>query len=87
MSIITATYSKQHTTGISVWNLDQLGINISDIKDFDIKWDILTISFKDEDLEEEEYSPTSPVSVYDEDNGHEFIKHPESVEANFTIVA
>lgn len=79
MTTITATYSPKHTTGISVWDLEQLGVDPNSIEDYDIKWDKLTIWFKDEELEEEEYFPTQAVEVFDQDNGHEWIKHPVEV--------
>jgi len=79
MATITATYSPKHTTGSSTWDLDQLGIDPTAIEDYDIKWDKLTVWFKDEDLEEEEYLPTTAVAVFDEDNGHEWIKHPVKI--------
>ena len=79
MKTITATYSKKHTTGVSVWDLEQLGIDPNSVEDYDIKWDKLTVWFKDEDLEEQEYFPTQAVEVYDQDNGHEWIKHPVKI--------
>jgi hypothetical protein len=79
MTTIIATYPKRHTTGESRWDLNQLGINLNDVEDYEIKWDRLTVYFKDEDREEEQYSPTSAVAVFDEDNGHEWIKHPVKI--------
>ena len=87
MTTITATYSKKHTTGSSTWDLDQLGIDPESVEDFDIKWDKLTVWFKDEEVEDTEYSPTYPVSVFDEDNGHEWIKHPIDIITDLVLEA
>jgi hypothetical protein len=85
MATITATYSTKHTTGASTWDLEQLGVDPNAIEDYDIKWDKLTIWFKDEDLEEEEYFPTHAVVVFDDVNGHEWIKHPEEIITDLEI--
>jgi len=79
MTAIHATYSKKHTTGSSTWDLNLLGIDLAAVEDYDVKWDKLTVWFKDEDREEQEYLPTQAVAVFDEMNGHEWIKHPVKV--------
>ena len=79
MKTIIAKYLKHYTTGESRWDLDQLGINLNDVEDYEIKWDKLTVYFKDEDRDNERYLPTQAVEVYDEDNGHEWIKHPVKI--------
>ena len=82
---ITAFYSTKHTTGASLWDLDDLDIDPADIEEIDIKWDTLTIWFKNHDRESEEFDATYPVSVFDEDNGHEWIKHPKKIETTLDI--
>jgi hypothetical protein len=77
MTTITATYSRKHTTGLSVWDLDQLGIEPNSIESYYIKWDKLHITFKDLDRAEFITYPTGPeVESYDNENGHEWVKYP-----------
>ena len=88
MNYIKARYSKRHTTGLSVWNLDELGIAPAEIKDYNIKWDKLTIYFKDEERDAEDFFPTGPeVESFDNVNGHEWVKYPMSIKANFKMEA
>jgi hypothetical protein len=86
MATITATYSKKHTTGLSIWNLDKLGIDPKSIESYYIKWDKLHITFKDEDRAELITYPNEvEVESFDDVNGHEWVKYPMREKADFKI--
>ena len=86
MNYIKAKYSLRHTTGESVWDLDQLNIDVKDIQDFEVKWNKLTVWFFDDEREAETFLPNILcASIYDEINGHEYIKHPNKITKNFRL--
>ena len=85
MNYIKAQYSKRHTTGLSVWNLDTLRVDPASIESYYIKWDKLEITFKDGSTDLVSYPNEVAVESYDNENGHEWIKYPMSIKANFKI--
>ena len=85
MATITAKYSKRHTTGMSVWDLEKLGVDTNSIESYYIKWDKLYIDFKDRSTELISYPNVVEVESYDNINGHEWVKYPMSIKASFKI--
>jgi len=73
MSTLVASYEVN-----SEWDLDEIGINLDKVHDWDLKWNILNVQFE-KDGEWFEYNPTfNGPEVFDYKYHHSLVIHNEN---------